>query len=124
MVAPPAGARILLAAKPVGFRKGAHGLAALAAEVLGTDPLSGPQDGARHPAEVGGSRARAGVRRRGPRGGRRGPAEGAGGLPRRAPRADRGLLETARAGPVVRTLMAAPGVGAIVAPTFKSTGRG
>jgi transposase len=41
MIAPPAGARILLAAKPVDFRKGAHSLAALAAEVLGADPFSG-----------------------------------------------------------------------------------
>jgi transposase len=37
----PAGARVLLATKPVDFRKGAHGLAALAAEVLGEDPFSG-----------------------------------------------------------------------------------
>ena len=41
MIAPPAGARILLATKPVDFRKGAHGLAALAAEALGADPFSG-----------------------------------------------------------------------------------
>ena len=41
MIAPPAGARILLATKPVDFRKGAHSLAALAAEALGADPLSG-----------------------------------------------------------------------------------
>ncbi|WPB87447.1 IS66 family insertion sequence element accessory protein TnpB [Sediminicoccus rosea] len=41
MIAPPAGARILLAAKPVDFRKGAHSLAALAAEVLDADPFSG-----------------------------------------------------------------------------------
>lgn len=33
---------------------------------------------------------------------------------------DRKLLETARADPVVRTMMTAPGVGAIVALTFKS----
>jgi len=32
---------VLLAARPVDFRKGAHGLAALAAEVLGEDPFSG-----------------------------------------------------------------------------------
>jgi transposase len=37
----PAGARILLASKPVDFRKGAHSLAALAAEVLDADPFSG-----------------------------------------------------------------------------------
>lgn len=41
MIAPPAGARILLATKPVGFCKGAHSLAALAAEVLGANPFSG-----------------------------------------------------------------------------------
>jgi transposase len=37
----PAGARVLLATRPVDFRKGAHSLAALAAEVLGADPFSG-----------------------------------------------------------------------------------
>ncbi len=41
MIALPAGARIMLATKPVDFRKGAHSLAALAAEVLGADPFSG-----------------------------------------------------------------------------------
>ena len=41
MIAPAAGARVLLAARPVDFRKGAHSLAALAAEVLGADPFSG-----------------------------------------------------------------------------------
>ena len=41
MIAPPAGARVLLATRPVDFRKGAHGLAALAAEALGADPFSG-----------------------------------------------------------------------------------
>ena len=41
MIAPPSGARILLATRPVDFRKGAHSLAALAAEVLGEDPFSG-----------------------------------------------------------------------------------
>jgi transposase len=41
MITPPAGARILLATKPVDFRKGAHSLAALAAEVPGADPFSG-----------------------------------------------------------------------------------
>lgn len=41
MIAPPAGARILLATRPVDFRKGAHSLAALTAEVLGADPFSG-----------------------------------------------------------------------------------
>ena len=41
MITPPAGARILLATRPVDFRKGAHSLTALAAEVLGADPFSG-----------------------------------------------------------------------------------
>jgi transposase len=36
----PSGARILIATRPVDFRKGAHGLAALASEVLGEDPFS------------------------------------------------------------------------------------
>src|SRR3954451_22385417 len=41
MIALPTGVRILLASKPVDFRKGAHSLAALAAAELGTDPFSG-----------------------------------------------------------------------------------
>jgi transposase len=41
VITPPAGARVLLATRPVDFRKGAHSLAALAAEVLGEDPFSG-----------------------------------------------------------------------------------
>ena len=41
MIALPAGVRILLATKPVDFRRGAHSLAALAAAELGTDPFSG-----------------------------------------------------------------------------------
>lgn len=41
MIAPAAGAQILLATKPFDFRKGAHSLAALAAEVQGADPFSG-----------------------------------------------------------------------------------
>lgn len=41
MIGLPAGARILLATKPVDFRRGAHALAALAAAELGTDPFSG-----------------------------------------------------------------------------------
>ena len=41
MIAPSSGARILLATRPVDFRKGAHSLAALAAEMLGADPFSG-----------------------------------------------------------------------------------
>jgi transposase len=36
----PAGVRVLVATRPVDFRKGAHGLAALASEVLGEDPFS------------------------------------------------------------------------------------
>ncbi len=41
MMTVPAGARILLATRPVDFRKGAHGLAALAQEVLAENPFSG-----------------------------------------------------------------------------------
>ena len=41
MINVPAGARILLATRPIDFRKGAHGLAALAQEVLAEDPFSG-----------------------------------------------------------------------------------
>jgi len=41
MIPIPAGVRVMLATRPVDFRKGAHGLAALAAEVLGEDPFSG-----------------------------------------------------------------------------------
>jgi transposase len=41
MITLPAGARILLATRPVDFRKGAHSLTALAAEVRGEDPFSG-----------------------------------------------------------------------------------
>ncbi len=41
MIALPAGARVLLATKPVDFRRGAHSLAALAAEELGENPFSG-----------------------------------------------------------------------------------
>ena len=41
MITLPAGARILLATRLVDFRKGAHSLAALAAEMLGEDPFSG-----------------------------------------------------------------------------------
>jgi transposase len=37
----PSGMRVLVATRPVDFRKGAHGLAALAAEALGEDPFSG-----------------------------------------------------------------------------------
>ncbi len=41
MISLPSGARVLLAMRPVDFRKGAHGLAAVAAEVLREDPFSG-----------------------------------------------------------------------------------
>jgi transposase len=40
MIAIPAGVHVLLATKPVDFRRGAHGLAALAAAALGEDPFS------------------------------------------------------------------------------------
>ena len=41
MITLPAGARVLLATRPVDFRRGAHSLAAFAAEVLGENPFSG-----------------------------------------------------------------------------------
>ena len=41
MITIPSGVRVLLATRPVDFRKGAHGLAALASEVLGEDQFSG-----------------------------------------------------------------------------------
>jgi transposase len=41
MLTPPAGVKVLVATRPVDFRKGADGLAALAKEALGQDPLSG-----------------------------------------------------------------------------------
>jgi transposase len=41
MISIPPGVRVLLATRPVDFRKGSHGLAVLAAEVLGEDPFSG-----------------------------------------------------------------------------------
>jgi transposase len=41
MIDVPSGARVLLATRPIDFRKGAHGLAALAQEVLAEDPFSG-----------------------------------------------------------------------------------
>jgi transposase len=41
MITIPAGVRVLLATKPVDFRRGGHALAALAAEALGEDPFSG-----------------------------------------------------------------------------------
>jgi transposase len=41
MIAVPAGMQVLVASKPVDFRKGADGLAALVREALGRDPFSG-----------------------------------------------------------------------------------
>jgi transposase len=41
MITIPAGLRVLIATKPVDFRKGADGLAALVRETLGDDPFSG-----------------------------------------------------------------------------------
>lgn len=41
MISIPAGTRVLVATRPIDFRKGAHSLAALAAEVLQEDPFSG-----------------------------------------------------------------------------------
>ena len=41
MIAIPAGMRVLVATRPVDFRKGADGLAALVREALGADPFSG-----------------------------------------------------------------------------------
>src|SRR5437016_14545114 len=41
MIAVAAGLRVLVAGKPVDFRKGADGLAALVREALGHDPFSG-----------------------------------------------------------------------------------
>jgi transposase len=41
MISVLAGARILLATRPIDFRKGAHGLATLAQEVLAEDPFCG-----------------------------------------------------------------------------------
>ena len=41
MIYIPAGARVLLATRPVDFRKGAHSLAALAQAVLAEDPFAG-----------------------------------------------------------------------------------
>ncbi len=40
MISVPSGARVLLATRPIDFRKGAHGLAALAQEVLADVTLS------------------------------------------------------------------------------------
>src|SRR4030088_3661523 len=40
MIAVPAGVKVLVATKPVAFRKGADGLVALVREALGHDPFS------------------------------------------------------------------------------------
>jgi hypothetical protein len=39
MIAVPAGMRVLVATKPIDFRKGADGLLALVRETLGQDPF-------------------------------------------------------------------------------------
>jgi transposase len=41
MIAVPAGVRVMVATKPVDFRRGADGLVALVRETLGQDPFSG-----------------------------------------------------------------------------------
>ena len=41
MISPPGGARVLVASKPVDFRKGAEGLAALVLDHIRLDPFSG-----------------------------------------------------------------------------------
>jgi transposase len=41
MIVPPTGIRVLMATKPVDFRKGMDGLAAYVKEVFKTDPFSG-----------------------------------------------------------------------------------
>jgi transposase len=41
MITVPAGTRVLVATKPVDFRKGGDGLVALVREALGEDPFSG-----------------------------------------------------------------------------------
>jgi transposase len=41
MIAPPGGVRVLVATRPVDFRKGMDGLAAVAKETLAQDPFSG-----------------------------------------------------------------------------------
>ena len=41
MITVPAGVRVLVATKPVDFRKGADGLVALVREALGEDPFAG-----------------------------------------------------------------------------------
>jgi transposase len=41
MISPPPGVRVLVAPRPVDFRRGMDGLAALAQQTLGQDPFSG-----------------------------------------------------------------------------------
>ncbi len=41
MIAPPSGVRVLVATKPIDFRKGANGLAALIKDEMRADPFSG-----------------------------------------------------------------------------------
>ena len=41
MIVPPAGVRVVIATRPVDFRKGADGLAAIAQSALRLDPFSG-----------------------------------------------------------------------------------
>ena len=41
MIVASGGVRVLMATRPVDFRKGAEGLAALVREALGVDPFSG-----------------------------------------------------------------------------------
>jgi transposase len=41
MISIPSGTRVMIATRPVDFRKGAHSLAALASAELGEDPFSG-----------------------------------------------------------------------------------
>jgi transposase len=41
MIAVPTGMRVMVATKPVDFRRGADGLVALVRETLGQDPFSG-----------------------------------------------------------------------------------
>jgi transposase len=41
MIVPPTGVRVVVATRPVDFRKGADGLAAIAQSVLRLDPFSG-----------------------------------------------------------------------------------
>lgn len=41
MIVPPVGVRVLIATRPVDFRRGADGLAAVVQAALGQDPFSG-----------------------------------------------------------------------------------